>query len=215
MREERATKQAVEAAIKELEAHGAQPTADRILEITGGSKSTVLRHMKDLGFGASRRTNVDTSDDLLPGVLLEKAKPFIAELLASAAELERAKYLSMSERFNTNMEELEIALAEDGKRLDIMAAENTALSSEIINLREDLEIVALERDELQQKSDAAERRARIAEARISELEAVNGSLKIAADAAADLESRMVRLLDERFKEAGLGRYLTQRATEPS
>lgn len=201
MREERATKQAVEAAIKQLEANGAQPTANRILEITGGSKSTVLRQMKELGHGIARRTGGEEADDVLPAVLLEKAKPFIKELMEGAAEIERAKYASFTERYHRNMEDFESALEEDGKRIEALTAQNTDLAAELAAAREELEMAILERDELEEKVKGLERRAREAELRVMEVDAINKSLEVAATSTADLEGRMLKLIDERLKSA--------------
>ncbi len=201
MREERATKQAVEAAIKQLEAKGAQPTANRVLEITGDSKGTVLRHMKELGFGLSRRPGADDADEVLPAVLLEKAKPFIKELMEAAAEIERAKYSSFTERYHRTMEDYESALEEDGKRLDALTEQNNNLIAELAALRDELEMATLERDDLQEKLKAMERRAREAEMRVLEVEAINKSLEVAANSAADIETRMLKVIDERLKGA--------------
>jgi predicted RNase H-like nuclease (RuvC/YqgF family) len=208
MREERATKQAVEAAIKQLEANGAQPTANRILEITGGSKSTVLRHMKELGHGIARRTGGEDADDVLPAVLLEKAKPFIKELMEGAAEIERAKYYSLTERYHRNMEDFESALEEDGKRIEALTAQNTDLVAELAAVRDALELATLERDELEEKVKGLERRAREAEVRVMEVEAVNKSLELAANSAADIETRMLKLIDERLKGSGAPHAIT-------
>jgi predicted RNase H-like nuclease (RuvC/YqgF family) len=199
MREERATKQAVEAAIKQLEANGAQPTANRILEITGGSKSTVLRHMKELGHGIARRTGGEDADDVLPAVLLEKAKPFIKELMDSAAEIERAKYSTFTDRFHRTMDDYESAHEEDGKHIDALTAQNNAMAAELAALREELEMSMLERDELQEKLRALERRAREAEMRVMEVEAINKSLEVAAKSSADIEVLVAKLIDQRMK----------------
>lgn len=199
MREERATKQAVEAAIVQLEANGAQPTANRVLEITGGSKGTVLRHMKELGFGISRRPGADDADDVLPAVLLEKAKPFIKELMEGAAEIERAKYSSFTERYHRTMEDYESALEEDGKRLEALTAQNSALAAELAAVRDELEMATLERDDLQEKLKAMERRAREAEVRVLEVEAINKSLEVAAKSSADIEVLVTKLIDQRMK----------------
>ena len=51
---ELATVEAAEAAIKKIRNDGVEPTASRVLEVTGGSKFTVLRHMKGLRPGHSR-----------------------------------------------------------------------------------------------------------------------------------------------------------------
>ena len=191
MRTEKATRESVDAAIRAIEAQGSEPTSARVLEITGGNKATVLRHMKSLGYALSRQAH-KPADDAATGLLLEKARPFISELLAVAGGLERSNFESATKRYHQNMEEFEAALEEQGAELDTLAAERDRLS-------EELELVQLDRDELRAALEAAQQRARDAEARMAELEAVNRAVELVASNSAQLEARLLQLMDDKIR----------------
>lgn len=191
MRTEKATREAVEAAIRTIEAQGSEPSAARVLEITGGNKATVLRHMKGLGYALSRQAQ-KPADDASTLLLLEKAKPFISELLAIARGLERATFESATKRYHDSMQELEAALEEQGAEVDALMAERDGL-------REDLELVQMERDELRAAVAAAHQRTRDAESRMEELEAVNRAVELVASNSAQLEARLLQLMDDKMR----------------
>jgi hypothetical protein len=193
MRPEVATLEAVEGAVREIKASGLEPTAARILAITKGSKDTVLRHMRALGVGAFRKEPEDDTETL-PLVLVEKARPFIKELFATANELASARYIGFTERYHRAMDELETGLVELGTQLQAAQTDNAALRAENTALRDENEFLTLERDEQRENNAGLDRRALDAEMRVRELEALNKSLESAATNMADIEARMKALV---------------------
>ncbi|MGN6489841.1 MAG: DNA-binding protein [Devosia sp.] len=195
---ELATLEAVDAAAKELISKKLRPSADRILRITKGSKDTVLQHMRTLGIG-DRKVEREATDNPIPGLLLERAKPFIAELLKTAAEQERANFTASTERYHRSMEELESALEAEESRGDTLEDDNRTLQEQLSQAVDERELGRLELDELRDKLAACELRAREAEMQVMQLEATNLALETAAAAAAGLEQRVLKAVEERLK----------------
>lgn len=198
-----ATLEAVEAAANELRGKKIRPSADRILRITGGSKDTVLEHMRTLGISADKVERETSADNPVLGILLERAKPFLAELLKTAAEQESAKYTAFTERYHRSMEELESTLAAEEARANTLEEDNQALQRQLSQAVEEKELVSLELDDLREKLAACERRAREAEMQVMQLEATNLALETAAAAAAGLEERVLKVVDERLRVAAM------------
>lgn len=195
---ELATLEAVDTAAKQLISQNVKPSADRIVEITKGSKSTVLRHMKTLRIGLSQLEPGPTDNPVL-GILLERAKPFIAELLSTAAEQERANYTSFTERYHRSMEELESALEEDGAMIQGLEEANRTLTEQLSQAVEERELASLELDDVREELAACERRARDAEMQVMQLEATNLALRTSAASSAALEQRVMKAVEERLK----------------
>lgn len=117
-----ATFDAVAAAVRDLRQAGGSPTAENVIRhIGGGSKRTVLDHLRVL-----RKSDSPPQAELPPGVL-DIVRPALAELYAagSAAEVERNR--TRTERHDKLMDEMDVQIAE-------LAAENERLQERVEDL---------------------------------------------------------------------------------
>lgn len=121
-----ATADRVREAVATLRRRGVKPTADKVIVlIGGGSKSTVLEHMKNL-------RNLSAEDVDVPSAIVDLAKPVLAEVFAAgrAAEVERTR---------TATQRLAQLLEEQDEQVGELVAANETLDATITALRLELE----------------------------------------------------------------------------
>lgn len=115
MAAEIATLEKVKAAVSILRMRGIAPTADRVIDaIGGGSKSTVLSHLKTL------RNPGPEDEPELPPHLLDVARSALAEIYRAGAQAEADRSRTMSQR-------LSLVMSEQESQIDEFAAENARL----------------------------------------------------------------------------------------
>lgn len=120
MSEEKASFERVKNAALHLRRQGIKATADRVIELTGGSKTTVLSHLKSL-----RENPADESD--LPQHVLELARATLTEVYAAGRKVGEDRQRALAERAS-------IVLSEQEAQIDELVAENCALSGRIEDL---------------------------------------------------------------------------------
>lgn len=141
MSAETATFERVRAAAAELRQRGITPTASRVLEVTGGSKSTVLTHLRRI------REGVGTEADTLPPAVLEMARSALVDVYESGRRAEIDRQRAVTER-------TALAFIEQEEQIVELAAENARLEASVA----DAEATAAD-----QKSIASAARASMAE----------------------------------------------------
>lgn len=123
MSAEIATIEKVEAAVHDLHRSGQKATADAVIGlIGGGSKPTVLRHMRAL------RERPKTEEVALPPNVLDLIKPIAAQIYAEGSRAEAEKSREQVERLHRLLGDLEA-------QVDELASANTALETRILELR--------------------------------------------------------------------------------
>ncbi len=131
----KATKETVLYAYQQLVAENTPPSAEAIIGIIGGSKSTVLRHLNQIRVELAAP---DPDTEPLPAFLYETAEPMIRQLW-SAAQREASK---ASERKLSQLFMLQAGLIEDvqtaekveemlSHRLSDLELENASLKSSL------------------------------------------------------------------------------------
>jgi hypothetical protein len=102
MTAEIATLEKVRAAVEQLHRDGLKATADGVISlIGGGSKPTVLKHMKAL------RELPQAADSTLPASVLDLLKPVAAQIYAEGARAEEGRSREHTERLHRLLGDLE------------------------------------------------------------------------------------------------------------
>lgn len=167
MSAEIATLERVKAAIAGLRQTDEKVTADRIIQrLGGGSKPTVLKHMKTL-------RNEDVPQDPVPAVVFDMARTALADIYAAGAKAESERNRSQMERMTRVMDELDIQieeLAHENTRLTVQAGQLQSERDAAINRGEalDEELRATRADLNAARSELANERA-AASVRLSEM----------------------------------------------
>lgn len=103
MSEAIATREAVEDAATQLRNNGKVPTFSRARDVIGGgSKDTILAHLRAL-----RHAERPSKGDVLPAILLDRARPLLEVIYVAAEACVEGKYAAATDRYHRNMEELE------------------------------------------------------------------------------------------------------------
>ena len=131
MSEAIATRQAVQEAVGQLRRTGRKPTFSAVRDVLGGgSKETILGHLRDL-----RRDEFASSDVGLPTGLLDRARPLIELIYAEAQSNLEANHAGATDRYHRTMEELEIELDEAVETEKALRKEMAAVSLAAQSLR--------------------------------------------------------------------------------
>lgn len=117
MSAEVATFERVRAAVAGLRQRGLKATADRIIEITGGSKATVLGHLRRL------RDDAMTEPESVPPAVIEIARPALLDVYEAGRRAEAERSKAMHDRTALMIDELET-------QIDELATENARLTQE-------------------------------------------------------------------------------------
>ena len=124
MASEIATADRVRDAVATLRRRGAKPTADKVIVlIGGGSKTTVLEHMKHL-------RNQPAAEVDLPNAILELAKPMLSEVFAAGRAAEADLTKAATQRLGVLLEEQDEQVVELVAANETLAAANSALQLE-------------------------------------------------------------------------------------
>jgi DNA repair exonuclease SbcCD ATPase subunit len=141
MTAEIATLDKVRAAIEQLHRDGLKATADGVISlIGGGSKPTVLKHMKAL------RELPQAADSTLPASVLDLLKPVAAQIYAEGARAEERRNREHAERLHRLLGDLEA-------EVEALAIGNQGLEGQVATLT---------RQQAEAKAAAAEARETIA-----------------------------------------------------
>ena len=126
MSSEIATLERVRAAVQDLHAEGAKATADAVISrIGGGSKPTVLKHLRVL------REIKEAPAETLPLTILEKAKPFLAEIFVAGSAAHETRTREQTERYHRMMSDLEAQVAEFEAIIDRLERDRADLSERL------------------------------------------------------------------------------------
>lgn len=132
MSAEIATLEKVQAAVAQLHRSGQKATADAVIGmIGGGSKPTVLRHLKAL------REKPQAEEAPLPPSLVDLIKPAVAQIYAEGARAEGSKYREQTERLHRLLGDLEAQVeelatannAQEGRIAQLLAGETKAVAA--------------------------------------------------------------------------------------
>ncbi|MBJ3786404.1 DNA-binding protein [Devosia sediminis] len=122
MSNEIATLERVRDAVAALRQSGIQATAENVIKrIGGGSKSTVIGHLRVL------RTK-PVEPDAVPPAVVELARSALAEIYQAGVKAEGERLRSLSERLSLLLEEQDVELQD-------LAVENARLENELSGLR--------------------------------------------------------------------------------
>jgi len=133
MSTEIATFERVKAAVEALHQAGAKATADAVhAEIGGGSKPTILKHLRTL------REALNTPPDPLPLALLEKAKPILAEIFGAGAAAQESRTKEQTDRYHRIMADLEAQLEEFETAAKEQEQQSAALRRELTEAQSSL-----------------------------------------------------------------------------
>ncbi|MCP8885050.1 DNA-binding protein [Devosia sp. XJ19-1] len=127
MSAEIASLEKVRAAVAQLHLNNQRATADAVIAaIGGGSKPTVLRHLKTL-----REELPQVTEDLPAGVL-DLVRPIVAQIFAEGSKAEAARTRDQIERLHRMLGDLEA-------ELETLGSVNAALDDQVIDLGKELE----------------------------------------------------------------------------
>jgi predicted RNase H-like nuclease (RuvC/YqgF family) len=121
-----ATLDKVEAAVAQLHQDGRRATADAVFAIIGGgSKPTILKHLKTL------REEPKPVDGDVPTAILDLARPALAQVFAEGGKTEAARNRDQTERLHRMLGDLEA-------EVEALAATNVMQESKIADLEAEL-----------------------------------------------------------------------------
>ena len=117
----------VRAAVAQLHLNHQRATADAVIAaIGGGSKPTVLKHLKTL-----REEPQQPADDLPPGIL-DLVRPALAQIFAEGRKAEAVRTRDQIERLHRMLGDLEA-------EVETLGAVNTALDEQVVDLGRELD----------------------------------------------------------------------------
>ena len=126
MSAEIATLDKVKAAVAQLHQDGRRATADAVFAIIGGgSKPTILKHLKTL------REEPKPVDDDVPAAILDLARPVMAQIFAEGGKTEAARNRDQTERLHRMLGDLEA-------EVEALATTNVMQESKIADLEAEL-----------------------------------------------------------------------------
>lgn len=123
MSAEIATIERVRSAVEELRRAGQSPTADAVIRLIGGSKRTVLTHLRAL-------RDAGPAQDDMPTAVLEMMRPV-------ARDIYRAGQQAESDATRTATERMSRVIADQDVQITELLAENERLESEQASLARD------------------------------------------------------------------------------
>lgn len=126
MSAEIATLDKVKAAVAQLHHDGRRATADAVFAIIGGgSKPTILKHLKTL------REEPKPVDGDVPVTILDLARPVLAQIFAEGGKAEAARNRDQAERLHRMLGDLEA-------EVEALAATNVMQENKIADLEAEL-----------------------------------------------------------------------------
>ncbi len=127
MSAEIASLEKVRAAVAQLHLNHQRATADAVIAaIGGGSKPTVLKHLKTL------REEPQQAEDDLPAGILDRVRPALAQIFAEGGKTEAARNRDQIERLHRMLGDLEA-------EVETLGAVNTALDEQVVDLGRELD----------------------------------------------------------------------------
>ena len=127
MSAEIASLEKVRAAVAQLHLNNQRATADAVIAaIGGGSKPTVLKHLKTL------REEPPQAVDDLPAGILDLVRPIVAQIFAEGRKAEAVRTRDQIERLHRMLGDLEA-------EVETLGAVNAALDEQVVDLGRELE----------------------------------------------------------------------------
>jgi|GEM_PF-1279398 len=127
MSAEIASLEKVRAAVAQLHLNHQRATADAVIAaIGGGSKPTVLKHLKTL------REEPQQAEDDLPAGILDLVRPALAQIFAEGGKTGAARNRDQIERLHRMLGDLEA-------EVETLGAVNTALDEQVVDLGRELD----------------------------------------------------------------------------
>lgn len=127
MSAEIASLEKVRAAVAQLHLNNQRATADAVIAaVGGGSKPTVLKHLKTL-----RQEPQQAADDL-PAGILDLVRPALAQIFVEGSKAEAARTRDQIERLHRMLGDLEA-------EVETLGAVNTALDEQVVDLGRELD----------------------------------------------------------------------------
>lgn len=122
-----ATLENVRSAVDVLQAQGKSATASAVIAVIGGgSKSTVLKHLREI-----HQIKGEALDDL-PSVLLEAVKPHLVEIYKKGAKAEEIRVRDQTSRLHRLISQQDEQIDELASELEIVTRENAVLETKLI-----------------------------------------------------------------------------------
>jgi DNA repair exonuclease SbcCD ATPase subunit len=196
MTAELATFEKVTQAVEQLRRTGEKITSKRILDLVGGSKPTILKHMRAL---RSENFAAAASGGGAPAFLVELAKPMLLQLMAAASTSEAQKFESLTQRYHEQMESLEAEVEEFGRIETALRQDNSDLTEKLTQADVEIALLKQQLATLAHEQDALRHRAEAAESDLFHTQSRYASLQDAIATTGNLENRLERLVADRFK----------------
>lgn len=173
MSAEIATFERVRAAATGLRQRGISVTADRIIAITGGSKPTILGHLRRL------RDDARGEPESVPPAVVEMARPALLEVYEAGRRAEAERSKALNDRTALMIGELESQIEE-------LSADNARLLDEASDRAATMERDRTEGAALAERLSSAEESVRVLEAALAS-ERADGAQRL-ADALGKLDA---------------------------
>lgn len=184
MSAEIASLEKVRAAVAQLHLNHQRATADAVIAaIGGGSKPTVLKHLKTL-----REEPQQPADDLPPGIL-DLVRPALAQIFAEGRKAEAVRTRDQIERLHRMLGDLEA-------EVETLGAVNTALDEQVVDLGRELDKSSKALSSAEAQIAAKDRKIEKLTAQLSEKE-MAAQRKLAA-AMKGFEERLTALAENMF-----------------
>lgn len=188
MSAEIATFERVKDAVAQLHKDSQRATADAVFAIIGGgSRPTILKHMKTL------REAPKAAEGDMPSAVLDLARPVLAQIFAEGGKAEAARNRDQSERLHRMLGDLEA-------EVEALAKTNLSLEGQLADAREELTNAAKSLATVEETSAAKDRK----------IEQLQVELAERDDAARKQLDETLRGFDERL--ASLARQMEHAGT---
>lgn len=165
MSAEVATFERVRAAAADLRQRGMKATADRIIEITGGSKQTILTHLRRL------RDDAMTEPEVAPPAVIEMARSALFDVYDAGRRAEADRSRALHDRTALMIDELE-------SQVDELSSENHRLAQAASDHADALVRERAENAALAERLNGTEETARTLEAALAS-ERTEGAKRLA------------------------------------
>lgn len=129
-------------AVEVLRQRGVNATADRVIALTGGSKTTVLQRLRELRTASGPETPV-------PPAIFDIARSALIEIYEAGQRAE-------ADRARTATERLSVMLEEQEAQIEELADENVELSRNLTSATEELQAMRSANDTLAERLKESE-----------------------------------------------------------
>jgi DNA repair exonuclease SbcCD ATPase subunit len=189
MSAEIATLEKVKAAVAQLHKDSQRATADAVIAIIGGgSKPTVLKHMKAL------REEPKAAEGDVPAGILDLARPMLAQIFAEGSKAEAARNRDQIERLHRMLGDLEA-------EVEALAAANLAQEGQLANIGAELTRTAKALSAAEESNATKDRKIAELQAELTERDAT--ARQHLANTLAGFDERLATLARQ-MEKAGAG-----------